>query len=135
MVVLPAGSFQMGTPDDEVGRQPDEGPLHLVTFDKPFAISRFHVTAGEWQAYLKQTGTVIADGDDRPGRRCTNSVPSYKLAPKTADRHPAVCMSYKDVEAYVAWLSKMTGHTYRMISEAEREYAARAGSTGPFPSL
>lgn len=133
MVVLPAGSFQMGTPDDEVGRQPDEGPLHLVTFDKPFAISRFHVTAGEWQAYLKQTGTVIADGDDRPGRRCTNSVPSYKLDPKTADRHPAVCMSYKDVEAYVAWLSKKTGHTYRMISEAEREYAARAGSTGPFP--
>lgn len=48
MVVLPAGSFTMGTPDDEVGRQPDEGPLHDVTFAKPFAISRYQVTAANW---------------------------------------------------------------------------------------
>ena len=51
MVVLPAGTFTMGTPDDEVGREPDESPMHDVTFAKPFAMSRFQVTAGEWDSY------------------------------------------------------------------------------------
>ncbi len=68
MVVLPAGSFTMGTPDDEVGRQPDEGPLHDVTFAKPFAISRYQITAGELDAYLKATGVKLADGDARRPR-------------------------------------------------------------------
>ncbi len=68
MVVLPAGSFTMGTPDDEVGRQPDEGPLHDVTFAKPFAISRYQITAGELDAYLKATGVRLADGDCRRPR-------------------------------------------------------------------
>ncbi|PWB35619.1 chromophore maturation protein PvdO [Pseudomonas sp. SDI] len=129
MVVLPAGTFIMGTPDDEVGRQPDEGPLHAVTFAKPFAISRYQVTAGEWDAYLRESGTQIANGDTRPGRECTASKPRYKQGP----RQPAVCMSYHDAQAYTEWLSKKTGQHYRMLSEAEREYAARAGSSGPFP--
>lgn len=129
MVVLPAGSFMMGTPDDEVGRQPDEGPLHEVTFAKPFAISRYQVTAGEWDAYLRESGVVIADGDTRPGRECKASKPRYKQGP----RQPAVCMSWHDVEAYTQWLSKKTGKHYRMLSEAEREYGARGGSSGPFP--
>lgn len=68
MVVLPAGSFVMGTPEDEVGREPDEGPQHTVTFKNAFAMSRFHVTAGELDAYIRETGTRIKDGDDRPGR-------------------------------------------------------------------
>ncbi|PTV53657.1 MULTISPECIES: dihydropyoverdine dehydrogenase [Pseudomonas] len=129
MVVLPAGSFVMGTPDDEPGKQPDEGPQHTVTFAKPFAISRFQVTAGELDAYIKETGVVIKDGDKRPGRLCQASKPRYQQGP----RQPAVCVDYYDVQAYAQWLSKKTGHTYRMLSEAEREYAARAGSTGPFP--
>lgn len=70
MGVLPAGSFMMGTPDDEVGCQPDEGPLHEVSFAKPFSISRFQVTAGEWDVYVRESGVVIADGDTRPGREC-----------------------------------------------------------------
>lgn len=129
MVVLPAGSFMMGTPDDEMGRQPDESPLHQVTFAKPFAISRFQVTAGEWDAYVRESGVKIADGDTRPGRECKASKPRYKQGP----RQPAVCMSYYDVEAYVAWLSKKTGKRYSMVSEAQREYAARGGSSGAFP--
>ncbi|QVM89417.1 formylglycine-generating enzyme family protein [Pseudomonas entomophila] len=129
MVVLPAGSFMMGTPDDEPGRQDDEGPLHPVTFAKPFAMSRFQVTAGEWDTYLRQSGAKVVDGDVRPGRHCTASKPMYKQGP----RQPAVCMTYFDVQDYVEWLSKKTGKTYRMVSESEREYAARAGSTGPFP--
>jgi len=129
MLVLPAGSFTMGTPENEPGRQADEGPQHRVTFAKPFAISRYQVTAGEWDAYLRESGVKIADGDSRPGRECKASKPRYQQGP----RQPAVCMSYHDVQAYADWLTKKTGKHYRMISEAEREYAARAGSSGPFP--
>lgn len=129
MVVLPAGSFVMGTPQGEVGREDDEGPQHTVTFAKPFAISRYHVTAGELDAYIKASGVRIADGDTRPGRLCKAGKPSYPQGP----RQPAVCVSWTDVQHYAQWLSRKTGHTYRMISEAEREYAARSGSSGPFP--
>ncbi|WP_030131476.1 formylglycine-generating enzyme family protein [Pseudomonas sp. QTF5] len=129
MVVLPTGTFTMGTPDNEVGREPDEGPLHPVTFAKPLAISRFQVLAGEWDAYLRDTGYVMPDGDTRPGRECKAGVPRYE---RTA-RHPAVCMDFPEVNAYVTWLSKKTGKHYRLVSESLREYAARAGSSGPFP--
>ncbi len=129
MVVLPAGTFTMGTPEDEVGREPDEGPMHEVTFAKPFAMSRFQITAGEWDSYVRQTGVKIADGDTRPGRECIASKPRYPQGP----RQPAVCMDMDDIKNYVAWLSKKTGQQYHMVSEAQREYAARAGSTGPFP--
>lgn len=129
MVVLPAGTFTMGTPEDEVGREPDEGPMHEVTFAKPFAMSRFQITAGEWDSYVRQTGVKIADGDTRPGRECIASKPHYPQGP----RQPAVCMDMDDIKNYVAWLSKKTGQQYHMVSEAQREYAARAGSTGPFP--
>lgn len=129
MVVLPAGTFTMGTPEDEVGREPDEGPMHEVTFAKPFAMSRFHVTAGEWDSYVRQTGVKIANGDDRPGRECIAGKPRYPQGP----RQPAVCMDMDDIKNYVAWLSKKTGQQYHMVSEAQREYAARAGTSGPFP--
>ncbi|MEG0635344.1 MAG: formylglycine-generating enzyme family protein, partial [Pseudomonas sp.] len=129
MVVLPTGTFKMGTPDDEVGRQPDEGPIHDVTFAKPVAISRFQVLAGEWDRYVQETGYKMPDGDDRPGRKCTAGNPTYKTSPK----HPAVCMDFAEANAYVAWLSKKTGKQYRMVSESLREYAARGGTSGPFP--
>jgi formylglycine-generating enzyme required for sulfatase activity len=129
MVVLPAGTFTMGTPEDEVGREPDEGPMHAVTFAKPFAMSRFQITAGEWDSYIRQSGVKIADGDTRPGRECIASKPRYPQGP----RQPAVCMDMDDVKNYVAWLSKKTGQQYHMVSEAQREYAARAGTSGPFP--
>ncbi|TBV11408.1 chromophore maturation protein PvdO [Stutzerimonas kirkiae] len=129
MVVLPAGSFIMGTPEGELGRQPDEGPLRAVTFARPFVISRYPVTAEELDAYIEQTGVVIKSGDERPGRWCEASKPSYAQGP----RQPAVCIDWFEVRTYTEWLSKKTGKPYRMVSEAEREYAARAGSTGPFP--
>ncbi|CAI8708077.1 Chromophore maturation protein PvdO [Pseudomonas sp. IT-P258] len=129
MVVLPAGTFTMGTPDDEVGREPDEGPMHEVTFDKPFAMSRYQITAGEWAQYMKETGITLPDGDTRPGRECINGKPRYPQGP----RQPAVCMNFAEVSAYVAWLSMKTGQHYHIVSEAQREYAARAGSKGAFP--
>lgn len=129
MVVLPSGSFIMGTPDDEVGRQPDEGPMHEVTFSKPFALSRFTVTAGEWAVYLRESGYTMPDGDARPGRECIAGKPRYPMSP----RQPAVCLTWHEAQSYIAWLSKKTGKAYRMPSESVREYAARAGSKGPFP--
>lgn len=139
MVVLPTGSFMMGSPDDEVGRQDDEGPVHQVTFSKPFAISRFQITFGEWDAFIKATGYMMPSGDDRPGRLCQAGTstqggrPTYGGNHQVTSKHPAVCMNLKEVQAYVAWLSKKTGKQYRLTSESIREYAARAGSTGPFP--
>lgn len=129
MVVLPTGTFTMGTPDDEVGREPDEGPMHPVTFAKPLAISRFQVLASEWDAFIRDTGYRMPDGDTRPGRECKAGQPGYERT----TRHPAVCMNFAEVNAYVAWLSKKTGKAYRLVSESLREYAARAGSSGPFP--
>ncbi|KHA71542.1 chromophore maturation protein PvdO [Pseudomonas chlororaphis] len=136
MVVLPTGTFTMGTPDDEVGREPDEGPMHPVTFAQPLAISRFQVLRGEWDAYLKDSGYKMPDGDTRPGRACKAGIPDYQGSDprkQYTDKHPAVCMDFPEVEAYVAWLSKKTGKQYRLVSESLREYAARGGSSGPFP--
>ncbi|MDD0971747.1 MULTISPECIES: formylglycine-generating enzyme family protein [Pseudomonas] len=136
MVVLPTGTFTMGTPEDEVGREPDEGPMHPVTFAKPLAISRFQVLKGEWFAYLKDTGYQMPDGDDRPGRACKAGVPDYAGSDprkQYTDKHPAVCMNFAEANDYVAWLSKKTGQQYRLVSESLREYAARGGTTGPFP--
>lgn len=129
MVVLPAGSYLMGTSEDEVGHQPDEGPQREVTFKEPFAIGIHPVTAAEWDVFIQETGTPRRSGDTRPGRACTDGKPTYSYGP----RQPAVCMTFQDVEAYVKWLAKKTGKPYRLPSEAEWEYAARAGSTGPFP--
>lgn len=129
MVVLPAGTFTMGSPRMEAGKHTDEEPLHPVTFARPFAISRFYVTAEEWEAYARETGVILKNGDTRPGRECINGKPRYPQGP----RQPAVCVDYNDVGEYIAWLAQKTGKPYRMISEAEREYAARAGSEGPFP--
>ncbi|WP_017706962.1 formylglycine-generating enzyme family protein, partial [Pseudomonas syringae] len=129
MVVLPVGTFTMGAPEEEMGRQPDEGPLHDVTFAKPFAISQFQVLAGEWDAYIKSSGYKMPDGDTRPGRECKAGKPRYPL---TA-RQPAVCMDWNEAKAYVEWLSKKTGKSYHMVSEAQHEYAARGGSKGSFP--
>ncbi len=129
MVVLPAGSFTMGTPDDEVGRQPDEGPLHDVTFAKPFAISRYQITAGELDAYLKATGVKLADGDARRPRM------HRRQAALPARPSPAGGVRRLQRREELRRLAvEEAGKRYRMLSEAEREYGARAGSAGPFPS-
>ncbi|WP_060481510.1 formylglycine-generating enzyme family protein [Pseudomonas sp. NBRC 111119] len=139
MVVLPTGSFMMGTPDDEMGRQDDEGPIHKVTIARPLAISRFQITFDEWDAFIAATGYRMPSGDDRPGRLCRAGTatrggrPTYGGNYQVTGRHPAVCMNLEEVEDYVAWLSRKTGKNYRLTSESVREYAARAGSSGAFP--
>jgi formylglycine-generating enzyme required for sulfatase activity len=117
MTVVPAGSFTIGSPAGEVGRTGDEGPQVRVTFARPFAVGRYAVTFEEWDA-------CTADGG------CNGYRPPDDGRPR--GRYPVVNVSWDDAQSYVAWLSKRTGRRYRLLSEAEREYAARAGTTSSF---
>lgn len=121
MVVVPSGSFLMGSPEDEEGRDGDEGPQHRVTIAEPFAIGVYEVTFVEWVA-------CVADGGCR-GYQPDDSVPG---GGRGRGRRPVINVSWDDAQAYVDWLSNRTGETYRLPSEAEWEYVARAGTTTPF---
>jgi len=138
MVVVPAGSFTMGSPDSEKGRNSWEGPQHVVTFAQPFAVAKFEVTVDQLAAFVRETGHRMGsicwtyeDGkfDSRSGR-------SWRDPGFTQDgSHPATCLSWHDANAYADWLGRKTGGKgYRLLSEAEWEYAARARTTpGPGP--
>ena len=115
--VVPAGSFVMGSPDSEEGRIEEEGPQHRVTFGKSFGVGKFAVTFEEWDA-------CVADGG------CNGYKPSDEGWGR--GRRPVINVSWEEANAYVVWLSRKTGKTYRLLSEAEREYVTRAGTTTPF---
>ncbi len=117
MVVVPAGSFTMGSPESELGRSFHEGPQHKVSFARPFAVGRFALTFHEWDACVADGGCNGYKPDDKGWGR---------------GRLPAINVSWGDAKAYVAWLAKKTGKSYRLLSEAEREYVTRAGTTTPF---
>ena len=120
MVVVPAGSFMMGSPASEPKRDKDEGPRHKVRIPKPFAVGKFEVTFAEWDA-------CVADGS------CSGYQPDDRIWGRGGrGRRPVINVSWYDAKAYVAWLSRKTGKTYRLLSESEWEYAARAGTTTPF---
>jgi len=117
MMVVPAGSFTMGSPASEAGRYGNEGPQHLVTFAKPFAVGRFAVTFDEWDACVADGGcNAYRPADEGWGR----------------GRQPVINVSWDDAKAYLSWLTRKTGKTYRLLSEAEREYVTRARTTTPF---
>jgi formylglycine-generating enzyme required for sulfatase activity len=112
MVIVPAGEFIMGSAIDEEERLTNEGPKHQVTIARPFAVSRFEVTFDDWDTCVSVGFCPWAD-DDGMGR----------------GTRPVIYLSWDDARQYVAWLSQMTGKTYRLLTEAEWEYAARAGTT------
>ena len=129
MVVLPAGRFTMGSPASDKDRRDHEGPQHVVTIAQPFAVGRFQVTVEQFAAFVAETGHDVGSkcwtfeagkAEERQDRSWHN--PGFAQA----DTHPAVCLSWIDAEAYVGWISRKTGKTYRQLSEAEWEYAARA---------
>jgi formylglycine-generating enzyme required for sulfatase activity len=114
MVVVPAGKFTMGSPATEEDREEDEGPQHEVTIARPFAVSKFEVTFDQWDACIQYGG-------------CTRVG-----SPFGGGKQPAINISWDDAQEYVKWLSRLTGQRYRLLTEAEWEYAARAGSAGPY---
>ena len=132
MVVAPAGNIRIGSPADEANRRDNEGPQHRITIPKSFAIGKFEVTRGEFQRFVATTGYKIgARCWVLEGTKVTDSVGKSFRDPGFAqdNQHPAVCVSFDDAVAYTNWLTKATGKEYRLLSEAEWEYAARAGAT------
>src|SRR5262245_39594423 len=136
MVAVPAGTFVMGAPDDEVGRFPEEGPTHEVRVAE-FAASRTPITRREYAAFVRATGRAdpgdCASMNDAGEWRATPGLSWRAPGFDQGEDHPVVCVSWDDAQAYVAWLSGRTGRSYSLLSEAEFEYAARAGANTSFP--
>jgi formylglycine-generating enzyme required for sulfatase activity len=135
MVIVPAGSFAMGSPPDEPERAAEREDAVRVTIARPFAIGAFAVTRGEFAAFVKATGHKPNQGcyfwtGTTWEERADRSWQSPGFAKD--DRHPVLCVALADAKAYAVWLSARTGKTYRLPSEAEREYASRAGTATPF---
>ena len=132
MVVVPAGSFMMGSPSSEKGRNSQEGPVHPVTFAEPFAVGKYEVTRGEFARFVSATGhdTGSSCWTRESGNWESRSDRSWRSSGfSQTDRDPVVCVSWGDARTYVRWLSRKTGEEYRLLSEAEWEYAARARTT------
>ncbi len=110
MIVVPAGKFIMGSPENESDLDASERPQHEVTITKPFAVSKFEVTFEEWDACVAAAAC----------RRAPDSWGRGEM--------PVINVSWGDAKQYVGWLSQLTGKEYRLLTEAEWEYAAR-GST------
>ena len=137
MVVVPAGEFHMGSPEDEFGRDANEGPRHKVVFTKPFALGETEITVGQFARFIRATGYQTSAERDAGsflrdpvtgnwGKHPVNWRHDHQgqLAP---ENYPVVHVSWDDAQAYAAWLTRETGLPYRLPSEAELEYANRAG--------
>ncbi|HAF44280.1 MAG TPA: formylglycine-generating enzyme family protein [Gallionellaceae bacterium] len=130
MTIIPAGSFNMGSGIGEVDREDDEGPVHKVRI-AAFALGKTEITRGQFAAFVKSTKYKAIDKcwtlengnfEERSGRHWRD------LGFLQDDTHPVACINRDDAKAYAKWLSRKTGKHYRLPTEAEWEYAARANT-------
>lgn len=129
MMVIPAGSFRMG--DLNGGGDSDELPVHQVHIRNSLAVGKYEVTQDQYATFSSATNRKIVDGCHRFFFKTSDeNAVVYWQNPgfDQTGRDPVTCVSWKDAKAYVAWMSDMTGHSYRLLSESEWEYAARAGT-------
>lgn len=143
VVVLAPGSFIMGSPDRERGREDNEGPQHRVTFERGFALGMQEVTVGQFRAFIEATGyQTDAEArrkskvwDDSMGRLADREHVNWRhdFAGREAQASiPVLHVSWNDAQAYLRWLSDETGASYRLPTEAEFEFAIRAGETSAY---
>jgi formylglycine-generating enzyme required for sulfatase activity len=138
MVMVPAGEVLMGSDRDDIDggiAAANEGPQHKAVIRQAIAVGRFEVTRDQYAAFVTSSGYKAGDlcvtfENNKPQERADRSF----LNPGYAQdgNHPAVCVSWVNAKAYVDWLSRSTGKSYRLLSEAEFEYAARAGGSSRY---
>jgi len=138
-VKVPAGSFMMGSPENEIGRSDHEGPLHSVTISHSFWIGKYEVTNQQFDAFIRATGYSMRAGSTKGGLgiewRDLNEAPVFS---EDADwrnpgwdieeLQPVVLVSWHDAKAYCHWLQNLTGMAFDLPSEAQWEYACRGGT-------
>lgn len=144
LVVIPLGSFQMGSPEDEADRKGNEGPRHGVTLSNAFAMARAEVTVAQFRRFVDATGyspTSAQVGtstiyDEQAGTMAAKSGVNWQkgYSGRNADANaPVIHVSWTDAKSYADWVSRETGKAYRLPSEAEFEYVMRAGTNSRFP--
>lgn len=143
MVVIKPGRFRMGSPNNDPELQDHDRPQHLVTIPKPFALSRCEITVGQFRQFIKES-SYQTTAEQRDAQNVSKGCyvwdaqkNEYQQHPENnwvnpgfvqTEQHPVVCVSWEDVQRYVDWLSQRSGALYRQPTEAEWEYAARAGT-------
>jgi formylglycine-generating enzyme required for sulfatase activity len=135
MVVIPPGKFMMGSLKSEKERDINEGPRRKVAIAKAFAVGQFEITRAQFAVFVTETGHDVGKcwifdkgrwKKNQPNKSYQN--PGFHQD----DTHPAVCVNWNDAKAYVGWLSRKTKKNYRLLTEAEWEYVARAKTDTPF---
>jgi formylglycine-generating enzyme required for sulfatase activity/uncharacterized caspase-like protein len=131
MVVIPPGSFTMGAPSSEEGRFDAEGPQRRVNIARAFGVGKYEVTRGEFAQFVNETNRQVSGcWVRRDGKFQDDASKSWRdTGFAQNDNHPVACVNWDDAKAYVAWLSRKSGKSYRLLTEAEWEYAARAGTS------
>jgi formylglycine-generating enzyme required for sulfatase activity len=141
LVLLPPGQFLMGSPAAETDRQSDESPQHWVSIMKPYAMTRCEITRGQFRRFVQEEhyqtiaekigGCYVYDPKSKqwnPDKKAYWDNPGFPQD----DTHPVVCIAWQDAREYANWLSRRTGAAYRLPTEAEWEYAARAGTVSSY---
>jgi len=137
-VYIKPGTFMMGSPANEPGRF-DSERQHQVTLTRGYYLQTTEVTVGQWRSFVQATGyrSEAETGDGAyiwTGSAWEKRAGTYWDNPGFAqsDNQPVTCVSWNDVQKFIEWLSRKEGKQYRLPTEAEWEYAARAGTTGPY---